>query len=129
VVKHDGWSLAGVVYVCARPKRRSDDLASVLTGLFSFLLEEKLTGPRNQHHRSPDGYTIRLLASARPLPAAGRRFKPDGGMPTALCPSLITVGHHRLRDIVDSPCIVAKQMQFYSCGSTCIMSRPVALGC
>ena len=68
VVKYDGLAAGKGVYVCdsvAEAAHALADLRSLHEGWFSFLLEEKLTGPEVSVIGLTDGYEIRLLAPAQ----------------------------------------------------------------
>ena len=68
VVKYDGLAAGKGVYVCnsvAEVAHALADLRSLHEGWFSFLLEEKLTGPEVSIIGLTDGHEIRLLAAAQ----------------------------------------------------------------
>ncbi|WP_345108738.1 phosphoribosylamine--glycine ligase [Hymenobacter algoricola] len=68
VVKYDGLAAGKGVYVCssvAEAQAALDDLQAEHTGWFSFLLEEKLTGPEISIIGVTDGNRIRLLAPSQ----------------------------------------------------------------
>ncbi|RZK34173.1 MAG: phosphoribosylamine--glycine ligase, partial [Hymenobacter sp.] len=68
VIKYDGLAAGKGVYVCSSVAEASHalaDLRSLHDGWFSFLLEEKLTGPEVSLIGLTDGYEIRLLAPAQ----------------------------------------------------------------
>ena len=68
VVKYDGLAAGKGVYVCASVAEAEVALAELLDlheGEFSFLLEEKLTGPEVSLMGLTDGHTLRLLASSQ----------------------------------------------------------------
>ncbi len=68
VVKYDGLAAGKGVYVCASPAEAEaalDDLQAHYTGWYSFLLEEKLTGPEISIIGLTDGREIKLLATSQ----------------------------------------------------------------
>ena len=90
VVKYDGLAAGKGVYVCSSPEEAEaalDDLQTSYSGWFSFLLEEKLTGPEISIIGLTDGRTIRLLATSQDHKQllAGDRGPNTGGM-GAYCP-------------------------------------------
>ena len=90
VVKFDGLAAGKGVYVCSSVEEAHaalDDLARLHTGWFSFLLEEKLTGPEISIISITDGNRIRLLAPSqdhKQLLAADQG--PNTGGMGAYCP-------------------------------------------
>ncbi|WP_035557700.1 phosphoribosylamine--glycine ligase [Hymenobacter sp. IS2118] len=90
VVKYDGLAAGKGVYVCASPEEAEaafDDLQTSYSGWFSFLLEEKLTGPEISIIGLTDGHVIRLLATSQDHKQllAGDLGPNTGGM-GAYCP-------------------------------------------
>lgn len=90
VVKYDGLAAGKGVYVCSSPEEAEaafDDLQTSYSGWFSFLLEEKLTGPEISIIGLTDGRTIRLLATSQDHKQllAGDLGPNTGGM-GAYCP-------------------------------------------
>ncbi|MBD2724364.1 phosphoribosylamine--glycine ligase [Hymenobacter armeniacus] len=90
VVKYDGLAAGKGVYVCSSPAEAEaafDDLQASYSGWFSFLLEEKLTGPEISIIGLTDGITIRLLATSQDHKQllAGDQGPNTGGM-GAYCP-------------------------------------------
>ena len=90
VVKYDGLAAGKGVYVCSSPEEAEaalDDLQTSYSGWFSFLLEEKLTGPEISIIGLTDGHVIRLLATSQDHKQllAGDRGPNTGGM-GAYCP-------------------------------------------
>jgi len=68
VVKYDGLAAGKGVYVCssvAEAEAAFDDLQASHSGWFSFLLEEKLTGPEISIIGLTDGREIKLLATSQ----------------------------------------------------------------
>ena len=68
VVKYDGLAAGKGVYVCSSPAEAEaalDDLQTSYSGWFSFLLEEKLTGPEISIIGLTDGHEIKLLATSQ----------------------------------------------------------------
>ncbi|MBC8083899.1 MAG: phosphoribosylamine--glycine ligase, partial [Hymenobacter sp.] len=68
VVKYDGLAAGKGVYVCssvAEAEQALTDLQAEFSGWFSFLLEEKLTGPEISIIGVTDGNRIRLLATSQ----------------------------------------------------------------
>ena len=68
VVKYDGLAAGKGVYVCSSLEEAEsalDDLQASYTGWFSFLLEEKLTGPEISIIGLTDGHEIKLLATSQ----------------------------------------------------------------
>ncbi|RSK37702.1 phosphoribosylamine--glycine ligase [Hymenobacter metallilatus] len=90
VVKFDGLAAGKGVYVCSSVEEAHaalDDLARLHSGWFSFLLEEKLTGPEISIIGITDGNRIRLLAPSQDHKQllAGDQGPNTGGM-GAYCP-------------------------------------------
>ena len=90
VVKYDGLAAGKGVYVCSTPEEAEaafDDLQTSYSGGFSFLLEEKLTGPEISIIGLTDGYEIKLLATSQDHKQllAGDLGPNTGGM-GAYCP-------------------------------------------
>ena len=90
VVKYDGLAAGKGVYVCSSPEEAEaafDDLQTSYSGWFSFLLEEKLTGPEISIIGLTDGRVIRLLATSQDHKQllAGDLGPNTGGM-GAYCP-------------------------------------------
>ncbi|WP_230471083.1 phosphoribosylamine--glycine ligase [Hymenobacter jejuensis] len=90
VVKYDGLAAGKGVYVCSSVQEAEaalDDLQAQYTGWFSFLLEEKLSGPEISIIGVTDGYRIRLLAPSQDHKQllAGDQGPNTGGM-GAYCP-------------------------------------------
>ena len=90
VVKYDGLAAGKGVYVCGSVAEATAALAELQTlheGWFSFLLEEKLTGPEVSLIGLTDGNRIRLLAPAQDHKQllAGDEGPNTGGM-GAYCP-------------------------------------------
>ncbi|MET4105618.1 phosphoribosylamine--glycine ligase [Hymenobacter sp. UYP22] len=90
VVKFDGLAAGKGVYVCSSVEEAHaalDDLARLHTGWFSFLLEEKLTGPEISIIGITDGNRIRLLTPSQDHKQllAGDQGPNTGGM-GAYCP-------------------------------------------
>ncbi|MDO7844821.1 phosphoribosylamine--glycine ligase [Hymenobacter sp. M29] len=90
VVKYDGLAAGKGVYVCSSPEEAEaafDDLQTSYSGWFSFLLEEKLTGPEISIIGLTDGHVIRLLATSQDHKQllAGDQGPNTGGM-GAYCP-------------------------------------------
>lgn len=68
VVKYDGLAAGKGVYVCSSPAEAEaalDDLQAHYTGWYSFLLEEKLTGPEISIIGLTDGHEMKLLATSQ----------------------------------------------------------------
>ncbi|SHL60204.1 phosphoribosylamine--glycine ligase [Hymenobacter psychrotolerans DSM 18569] len=90
VVKYDGLAAGKGVYVCSSVEEAQaalDDLQQQHTGWFSFLLEEKLTGPEISIIGVTDGNRVRLLAPSQDHKQllAGDQGPNTGGM-GAYCP-------------------------------------------
>ncbi|WP_201979049.1 phosphoribosylamine--glycine ligase [Hymenobacter rubidus] len=90
VVKYDGLAAGKGVYVCSSPAEAEaafDDLQTSYSGWFSFLLEEKLTGPEISIIGLTDGHEIKLLATSQDHKQllAGDQGPNTGGM-GAYCP-------------------------------------------
>ena len=90
VVKYDGLAAGKGVYVCSSPAEAEaafDDLQTNYSGWYSFLLEEKLTGPEISIIGLTDGRVVRLLATSQDHKQllAGDRGPNTGGM-GAYCP-------------------------------------------
>ena len=90
VVKYDGLAAGKGVYVCAslaEAEAALDDLQTSYSGWFSFLLEEKLTGPEISLIGLTDGHEMKLLATSQDHKQllAGDRGPNTGGM-GAYCP-------------------------------------------
>lgn len=90
VVKYDGLAAGKGVYVCSSVEEAYaalDDLQQQHTGWFSFLLEEKLSGPEISIIGVTDGNRIRLLAPSQDHKQllAGDQGPNTGGM-GAYCP-------------------------------------------
>ncbi|UOQ80228.1 MULTISPECIES: phosphoribosylamine--glycine ligase [Hymenobacter] len=90
VVKYDGLAAGKGVYVCSSVEEAHaalDELAALHTGWFSFLLEEKLTGPEISIIGVTDGNRVRLLAPSQDHKQllAGDQGPNTGGM-GAYCP-------------------------------------------
>ncbi|MDB5233939.1 MAG: hypothetical protein JWR44_932 [Hymenobacter sp.] len=90
VVKYDGLAAGKGVYVCSSPEEAEaafDDLQMSYSGWFSFLLEEKLTGPEISIIGLTDGHEIKLLATSQDHKQllAGDQGPNTGGM-GAYCP-------------------------------------------
>ena len=90
VVKYDGLAAGKGVYVCSSPAEAEaalDDLQTSYSGWFSFLLEEKLTGPEISIIGLTDGHEIKLLATSQDHKQllAGDLGPNTGGM-GAYCP-------------------------------------------
>jgi phosphoribosylamine--glycine ligase len=90
VVKFDGLAAGKGVYVCSSVEEAHaalDDLQAQHPGWFSFLLEEKLTGPEISIIGVTDGNRVRLLAPSQDHKQllAGDRGPNTGGM-GAYCP-------------------------------------------
>ncbi len=90
VVKYDGLAAGKGVYVCASLEEADaalTDLQTHYTGWFSFLLEEKLTGPEISIIGLTDGREIKLLATSQDHKQllAGDLGPNTGGM-GAYCP-------------------------------------------
>ncbi|WP_303310017.1 phosphoribosylamine--glycine ligase [Hymenobacter sp. BT730] len=90
VVKYDGLAAGKGVYVCSSVEEAHaalDDLQQQHTGWFSFLLEEKLSGPEISIIGVTDGNRIRLLAPSQDHKQllAGDQGPNTGGM-GAYCP-------------------------------------------
>ncbi|MBC6697240.1 phosphoribosylamine--glycine ligase [Hymenobacter sp. BT190] len=90
VVKFDGLAAGKGVYVCSSVEEAHaalDDLARLHSGWFSFLLEEKLTGPEISIIGITDGNRIRLLSPSQDHKQllAGDQGPNTGGM-GAYCP-------------------------------------------
>ena len=108
VIKYDGLAAGKGVYVCssvAEAETALDELQSLHEGWFSFLLEEKLTGPEISIIAVTDGTAIRLLATSQDHKQllAGDRGPNTGGM-GAYCPVPFADGNVLAairRDIVD----------------------------
>ena len=108
VVKYDGLAAGKGVYVCAslaEAEAALDDLQTSYSGWFSFLLEEKLTGPEISIIGLTDGHTIQLLATSQDHKQllAGDRGPNTGGM-GAYCPVPFADGNVLAaitRDIID----------------------------
>lgn len=68
VVKYDGLAAGKGVYVCNSPAEAEaalDDLQAHYSGWYSFLLEEKLTGPEISIIGLTDGHEMKLLATSQ----------------------------------------------------------------
>ena len=90
VVKYDGLAAGKGVYVCSSPAEAEAALTELQTqfsGGFSFLLEEKLTGPEISIIGLTDGHEIQLLATSQDHKQllAGDQGPNTGGM-GAYCP-------------------------------------------
>ncbi|UOQ65934.1 phosphoribosylamine--glycine ligase [Hymenobacter volaticus] len=90
VVKYDGLAAGKGVYVCSsieEAEQALTDLQAEHTGWFSFLLEEKLSGPEISIIGITDGNRIRLLAPSQDHKQllAGDKGPNTGGM-GAYCP-------------------------------------------
>ncbi|UOQ72792.1 phosphoribosylamine--glycine ligase [Hymenobacter cellulosilyticus] len=90
VVKYDGLAAGKGVYVCSSIEEAQaalDDLQLQHTGWFSFLLEEKLSGPEISIIGVTDGNRVRLLAPSQDHKQllAGDQGPNTGGM-GAYCP-------------------------------------------
>ncbi|GGE99736.1 phosphoribosylamine--glycine ligase [Hymenobacter cavernae] len=90
VVKYDGLAAGKGVYVCSSVEEAEEalrDLQAQHTGWFSFLLEEKLTGPEISIIGITDSVAIRLLATSQDHKQllAGDLGPNTGGM-GAYCP-------------------------------------------
>jgi phosphoribosylamine--glycine ligase len=90
VVKYDGLAAGKGVYVCSSVEEAEaafDDLQTSYTGWFSFLLEEKLTGPEISIIGLTDGREIKMLATSQDHKQllAGDQGPNTGGM-GAYCP-------------------------------------------
>ncbi len=90
VVKYDGLAAGKGVYVCNSPAEAEaalDDLQAHYSGWYSFLLEEKLTGPEISIIGLTDGREIKLLATSQDHKQllAGDQGPNTGGM-GAYCP-------------------------------------------
>ncbi|MBF9238603.1 phosphoribosylamine--glycine ligase [Hymenobacter sp. BT683] len=90
VVKYDGLAAGKGVYVCSSPEEAEaalDDLQTNYSGWFSFLLEEKLTGPEISIIGLTDGREIKMLATSQDHKQllAGDQGPNTGGM-GAYCP-------------------------------------------
>jgi len=90
VVKYDGLAAGKGVYVCTSLPEAEAALAELqtqFTGAFSFLLEEKLTGPEISIIGLTNGHEIQLLATSQDHKQllAGDRGPNTGGM-GAYCP-------------------------------------------
>jgi len=90
VIKYDGLAAGKGVYVCSSVAEATEALAelrSLHEGWFSFLLEEKLTGPEVSLIGLTDGNRIRLLAPSQDhkQQLAGDQGPNTGGM-GAYCP-------------------------------------------
>ena len=90
VVKYDGLAAGKGVYVCSSPAEAEaafDDLQTNYSGWYSFLVEEKLTGPEISIIGLTDGRVVRLLATSQDHKQllAGDRGPNTGGM-GAYCP-------------------------------------------
>ncbi len=108
VIKYDGLAAGKGVYVCdsvAEANDALDDLLALHTGWFSFLLEEKLTGPEISIITVTDGHAIKLFSPAQDHKQllAGDRGPNTGGM-GAYCPVPFADGNVLAairRDIID----------------------------
>ena len=108
VIKYDGLAAGKGVYVCssvAEAEAAFDELQSLHEGWFSFLLEEKLTGPEISIITITDSHAIRLLAPSQDHKQllAGDRGPNTGGM-GAYCPVPFADGNVLAairRDIID----------------------------
>ena len=90
VVKYDGLAAGKGVYVCKSPAEAEaalDDLQAHYSGWYSFLLEEKLTGPEISIIGLTDGHEMKLLATSQDHKQllAGDEGPNTGGM-GAYCP-------------------------------------------
>ncbi|OGX90807.1 phosphoribosylamine--glycine ligase [Hymenobacter coccineus] len=90
VVKYDGLAAGKGVYVCgslAEAEAALDDLQAHYTGWYSFLLEERLTGPEISIIGLTDGHEMKLLATSQDHKQllAGDEGPNTGGM-GAYCP-------------------------------------------
>ena len=90
VVKYDGLAAGKGVYVCNSPAEAEaalDDLQAHYSGWYSFLLEEKLTGPEISIIGLTDGHEMKLLATSQDHKQllAGDEGPNTGGM-GAYCP-------------------------------------------
>ncbi|MCC3154501.1 phosphoribosylamine--glycine ligase [Hymenobacter sp. BT770] len=90
VVKYDGLAAGKGVYVCSSLEEAEtalSELQTQFTGWFSFLLEEKLTGPEISIIGLTDGREIKLLATSQDHKQllAGDQGPNTGGM-GAYCP-------------------------------------------
>ncbi|WP_310397448.1 phosphoribosylamine--glycine ligase [Hymenobacter sp.] len=123
VVKYDGLAAGKGVYVCAsvaEAEAALDDLQTNYTGWFSFLLEEKLTGPEISIIGLTDGREIKLLATSQDHKQllAGDQGPNTGGM-GAYCPVPFAddnVLATLRRDIVDPTLRGLQNEQFDFCG-------------
>ena len=108
VIKYDGLAAGKGVYVCdsvAEAEAALDELLALHTGWFSFLLEEKLTGPEISIITVTDGHAIKLLSPAQDHKQllADDRGPNTGGM-GAYCPVPFADGNVLAairRDIID----------------------------
>ena len=123
VVKYDGLAAGKGVYVCASPAEAEaalDDLQSSYSGWFSFLLEEKLSGPEISIIGLTDGHEIKLLATSQDHKQllADDRGPNTGGM-GAYCPVPFADDNVLAairRDIVDPTLRGIQHEQFDFCG-------------
>ena len=123
VVKYDGLAAGKGVYVCSSPAEAEaalDDLQTSYTGWFSFLLEEKLTGPEISIIGLTDGHEIKLLATSQDHKQllAGDLGPNTGGM-GAYCPVPFAddnVLAALRRDIIDPTLRGLQNEQFDFCG-------------
>ena len=108
VVKYDGLAAGKGVYVCSTPEEAEaafDDLQTSYSGRFSFLLEEKLTGPEISIIGLTDGHVIKLLATSQDhKQLLAGDFGPNTGGMGAYCPVPFADGNVLAaiaRDIID----------------------------
>jgi len=123
VVKYDGLAAGKGVYVCSSVEEAEtalNELQTQYSGWFSFLLEEKLTGPEISIIGLTDGREIKLLATSQDHKQllAGDQGPNTGGM-GAYCPVpfvdgnvLATLAH----DIIDPTLRGLQNEQFDFCG-------------
>ena len=138
VVKYDGLAAGKGVYVCSSPEEAEaafDDLQTSYSGWFSFLLEEKLTGPEISIIGVTDGHTIRLLATSQDHKQllAGDQGPNTGGM-GAYCPVPFADANVLAtfrRDIVDPTLrgLQTEQFEFRGFLYFGIMLTPTAPSC
>ena len=123
VVKYDGLAAGKGVYVCNSPAEAEaalDDLQAHYTGEFSFLLEEKLTGPEISIIGLTDGREMKLLATSQDHKQllANDEGPNTGGM-GAYCPVPFADDHVLAdirRDIIDPTLRGLQNEQFEFCG-------------
>jgi len=123
VVKYDGLAAGKGVYVCASMEEVDAALADLQTqhsGWFSFLLEEKLSGPEISLIGVTDGNRIRLLAPSQDHKQllAGDQGPNTGGMgaycPVPFCDDNVLAAIRR--DIIDPTLHGLQNEQFRFCG-------------